>query len=103
MLLNCVLPEIREKWPINRAGKDGRNKIFVQQDIAKTHDFKNDAALSSALIQGSFDIQLLIQPPNILGMNVLHLGIFRTIQSLQHQLMDQDNIKELITATTQAF
>jgi hypothetical protein len=49
-----------------------------------------------------FDIQLTCQPANSPDLNVLDLGFFNTIQSLQHQYLPR-TIDELITAVQDCF
>ncbi|KAJ4450299.1 hypothetical protein ANN_01719 [Periplaneta americana] len=56
-----------------------------------------DAAAASGIT-----LELVCQSPNSLDMNVLDLGYFRAIQSLQHQSAPQ-TIDELITAIETAF
>jgi hypothetical protein len=101
MLIDKVLPAIRAKWPCSWRGKSS-NTILIEQDNAKPHSSGTEFELASALNQDGFDIRLASQPPNSPDMNVLDLGLFRAIQSLQHQL-PQKGIDSLIAATEQAY
>ncbi|KAK8558492.1 hypothetical protein V6N13_103666 [Hibiscus sabdariffa] len=79
-LINKVLPAIRAKWP-----SSSDKRIFIQQDNAKPHiDIDDEQFLQAASLDG-FNFQLFFQPPNSPDLNVLDLGYFRAIQSLQHQ------------------
>ncbi|CAI9281797.1 unnamed protein product [Lactuca saligna] len=79
-LIEKVLPDIRAKWPRGHTGP-----IFIQQDNAKPHVDVNDSEFLEAASRDGFDIRLCFQPPNCPDLNVLDLGFFRAIQSLQEQ------------------
>ncbi|GJR57485.1 hypothetical protein Tco_1499647 [Tanacetum coccineum] len=79
-LIDKVLPAIRAKWPQGHTGP-----IFIQQDNAKPHIDVNDDEFLQEASRDGFDIRLCFQPPNITDLNVLDLGFFRAIQSLQEQ------------------
>ncbi|KAL7141990.1 hypothetical protein ABFS83_08G092000 [Erythranthe nasuta] len=68
-LIEKVLPAIKEKWPREDAGRP----IFIQQDNARTH------------VDHGFDIRLISQPPNSPYLNILDLGFFSAIKSLQYK------------------
>lgn len=97
-LINKVLPAIREKWPRRHAGAP----IYIQHDNAKPHIRPNDPAFLEAARMEGFDIRLRCQPPNSPDTNVLDLGFFNSIQSLQHQTPSR-TIDDLIAATENAF
>lgn len=97
-LIEKVLKSIREKWPI----EDLNKLIFIQQDNAKTHVNPNDEIFCQAATQGGFDIRLMCQPPNSPDFNVLDLGFFRAIQSLQHKESPR-NVDELVRAVEKAY
>eukprot|EP00904_Undaria_pinnatifida_P012483 jgi/Undpi1/8365/HiC_scaffold_25.g10833.m1 len=79
-LINGVIPAIKEKWP----AATRRNTIYVQQDNAKPHRVNDDEDLLEACSSDGFHIQLIInQPPNSPDTNILDLGFFASIQSLQ--------------------
>ncbi|XP_022042259.2 uncharacterized protein LOC110944923 [Helianthus annuus] len=79
-LIEKVLPAIRSTWPGNHTGP-----IYIQQDNAKPHIDVNDAEFKLEASKDGFDIRLGFQPPNSPDLNVLDLGFFRAIQSLQEQ------------------
>nr|XP_043615805.1 uncharacterized protein LOC122587706 [Erigeron canadensis] len=77
-LIDKVLPAIRNKWPQGHSGP-----IFIQQDNAKPHISIDDEQFIQEASRDGFDIRLRFQPPNSPDLNVLDLGFFRAIQSLQ--------------------
>ncbi|KAL3519084.1 hypothetical protein ACH5RR_021673 [Cinchona calisaya] len=97
-LINNLLPAIQAKRPKS----DTRKQIFIQQDNVKPHIHANDVEFLEAASKDGFGIQLSFQPPNSPDLNVLELGFFRAIQSLQHQEAPK-NIDELVTAIEKSF
>ncbi|KAI5400180.1 hypothetical protein KIW84_065200 [Lathyrus oleraceus] len=97
-LINKVLPAIENMWPREDVGK----KIFIQQDNARSHISKDDPDFCRAASESEFDIQLTCQPPNSPDLNVLDLGFFNAIQSLQ-QKEPIKSIDELVGAVQKAF
>lgn len=97
-LIEKVLPAIREKWPKDCV----RDPIFIQQDNARTHIDHNDAEFCEAAKLGGFDIRLMCQPPNSPDLNVLNLGFFSAIQSLQYKEAPK-TIDELVSAVERSF
>jgi hypothetical protein len=81
-MLEKVLPAIREKWPHEDAAKP----IYKQQDNAKPHLSPNDRQFCEAARQDGFDMRLVCQPANSPGFNVLDLGFFNSIQSIQYKM-----------------
>ncbi|XP_074315028.1 uncharacterized protein LOC141651206 [Silene latifolia] len=79
-ILQKVLPAIKSKFH----DKKGR-KIFIQQDNAKPHISTRDPDFVAAATADGWDIELICQPPNSPDLNVLDLGHFRTIQTIQHE------------------
>ena len=96
MMEQNVIPAIKEKWP------DGHKTIYIQQDNAKPHSASCDNKLQESALEDGWDIQLKRQPPNSPDLNVLDLGFFASIQSLQHQ-DSPSNIDELIESVQKAF
>ena len=96
-LIEQVIPAVRLKWP-HHATKN----IFIQQDNARPHVSPSDEEFNKEAKKDGFDISLTFQPPNSPDMNVLDLGFFRAIQSLQNQKAPK-NIDELIQAVNDAF
>ncbi|XP_074293660.1 uncharacterized protein LOC141620774 [Silene latifolia] len=78
MLINKVIPAIHSKWPASMS-----KEIIIQQDNAKPHIKGNDLDFLMAANSNGFNISLTQQPPNSPDLNVLDLGFFNSIQSLQ--------------------
>lgn len=97
-LINKVLPSIRSAWP--RGSKT--ETIYVQQDNARPHINPDDAEFIEAATKDGFDIRLSFQPPNTPDFNVLDLGYFRAIQSLQYREAP-NSIDELVQAVDNSF
>lgn len=97
-LIDKVLPAIKAKWPRG----DLKYPIFIQQDNARTHIDINDADFCQAATQDGFDIRLMCQPANSPDLNVLDLGFFSAIQSLQHKESPK-NIDELVHDVMKSF
>ena len=98
MLLDKVIPAIKSKWPIGR-----RNfPIIIQQDNAKPHCAIDDPALVNATTEDNWNISFRCQPPNSPDLNVLDLGYFNSIQSLQHKKVPK-TIDDLISAVNESF
>ncbi|XP_047261067.1 uncharacterized protein LOC124894430 [Capsicum annuum] len=90
-LIEKDLPAIRAKWPAS----ESHNPIFSQQDNARPHIGNNDLEFIEVAQQDGFDIRLCFQPSNSPDLNVLDLGFFRAIQSLQYQKAPK-NVDELM-------
>ena len=93
-----LLPAIREKWPAS--SKD--IPIYIQQDNARPHVNPDDATITAACQRDGWNIKLTSQPPNSPDFNVLDLGFFNSIQSLQAKQAPL-TIDELITSVEQAY
>ena len=101
MLLDDVIPAILAKWPHEEFG----TKIMLQQDNARSHVPVNDACTKEAfdlLRSDGWDLTLYAQPPNSPDTNILDLGFFASIQSLQHR-RDAKNSAELISFVLEEF
>ena len=96
-MVEKVIPAIKEKWPAGVA----RN-VRIQQDNAPSHISVDDPEFLAAATADGWNILLYCQPPNSPDTNVLDLGFFAAIQSLQHQKSCR-NIQELVTAVNDAF
>lgn len=80
-----------------------RNKrIFLQQDNAKPHCLLDDAEIAAAGKQDGWDISLVAQSPNSANLNVLDLGYFASLQTLQ-QTKKMTSIKDVICAVEQSY
>lgn len=98
MLCEKLFPAIRKKWP-----KESKNqKIFIQQDNAKPHLSVSDGGLTAEAHKYGWNMEMKAQPPNSPDLNVLDLGFFHSIQSIQHRT-SQNNIDELINVVINAF
>ncbi|XP_010445048.1 PREDICTED: uncharacterized protein LOC104727658 [Camelina sativa] len=97
-LIEKVLSVIHEKWPLEDRGKT----IFIQQDNARTHIECGDKDFQEVASSNGFDIQLMCQPPNSPDLNILDLGFFSAIQSLQHKECPK-TIEDLVRAVEESF
>jgi hypothetical protein len=97
-LIDMVIPAIRKKWPTESKYK----RKYIQQDNARPHIHSNDPKLLTAVQSINADIHLICQPPNSPDFNILDLGFFNAIQSLQ-QRQRLTNIDELISAVNDAY
>ncbi|XP_010462775.1 PREDICTED: uncharacterized protein LOC104743384 [Camelina sativa] len=97
-LIGKVLPRIRERWP----QEDFEKTIFIQQDNARTHVDPRDEDFRAASSHHGFDIRLMCQPPNSPDLNILDLGFFNAIQTLQHEVCPK-TIEELVSAVEVMF
>ena len=80
MLISNVLPSIREKWPTAN-----QFPIKLQHDNSRAHISSNDPQFLSEAMRDGFEISIEPQCPNSPDTNILDLGLFRAIQSKQHQ------------------
>ncbi|KAK9732858.1 hypothetical protein RND81_04G027500 [Saponaria officinalis] len=96
-LLEKVILAIKAKW------LQGANKrIFIQQDNTKPHIIGSDEDFVHAAKSDGFDMELIQQPPNSPDMNILDLGFFRSIQTLQHKKSSR-SICQLLDSVVNAF
>jgi len=95
-LINQILPAIREKFPA------ARGIVRIQQDNAGPHILPTDEAFVAASSLDGWNIQLTCQPPNSPDMNVLDLGYFNALQSLQYQ-KPAKTIDELIANVNESW
>ena len=94
-VVDKVFPAIRENMP-------SQSKcVVVQQDNAKPHSVDMKKLRDEGLKDG-WDISVCNQPANSPDFNVLDLGFFSSIQSLQQEKCMMD-IDELISATKEAY
>ena len=95
-LLDDIFPAIKARWP------GGPAEVFVQQDNAPAHNIADDPDIVAAGTEGGWDIKLLNQPPNSSDTNILDLGFFNSIQSLQDQTTI-NTVDELIEEVKRVF
>ena len=98
MITDKVMPAIREKFPI----ESKEHNIVIQQDNAKPHTKVSDVTINEAGQREGWNITLECQPPNSPDLNVLDLGFFNAIQSIQHKL-SPTSVDELIDCVKEAF
>ena len=97
MLISNVLPAIKQKWPV------GMKNIIIQHDDARPHCINFDSqCLTDECYSGGWNISFIFQPPNSPDLNILDLGFFNSIQSIQYQ-QSPKNIDELIEVVQKAF
>lgn len=97
MMLDNVLPAIAEKFPIRRGGS-----YRVQQDNAKPHSVVGDRKFNDSAREMGLNIVIDRQPANSPDFNILDLGFFAAIQSLQHRKRPK-TIDHLIQCVQEAF
>ena len=97
-LVEKVLVSVREKWPTGSIAQ----RIKIQQDNARPHVHPTDPLFIEESERLGLNIELFNQPPNSPDLNVLDLGYFNAIQSIQHQKAPM-NIDDLIQAVEDSF
>ena len=95
-LLENVIPAIKAKWPVKK------ERIYIQQDNAKPHIDGNDPDIVAAGTADGWDIRLMNQPARSPDVNVLDLGYFASIQSLQYREATPD-IQSLVVAVEKSY
>ncbi|XP_021741923.1 uncharacterized protein LOC110708123 [Chenopodium quinoa] len=97
MLLENVIPGIKDKWP-SHLSKD----IWIQWDNARPYQIPRDEEFNAACQSDGFNIQFIYQPAQSPDLNVLDLGLFNVIQSIQYQSFPK-NLMELIENVKEAY
>ena len=97
-LIEKVVPAIKARWPRDEL----QDVIFIQQDNARTHIDPNDAEFCQVAREDGLNIRLMCQPANSPDLNVLDLGFFNAIQSLQHKEAPK-TVDDLVNAVIKAF
>ena len=95
-LIEWMLPAIKDKFPATRG------VIKIQQDNARPHISPQDPAFLEAAQRLGLRVQLVCQPPNSPDLNVLDLGFFNSIQSLQEEEAAKD-IDKLVEVVKESF
>ncbi|XP_074290311.1 uncharacterized protein LOC141617040 [Silene latifolia] len=96
-LINLVIPAIKEKWPASAS-----KNITIQQDNAKPHISGKDKDFMEAANSDGFNIKLTQQPANSPDLNILDLGFFRSIQSIQDE-NPAKTVEQLVQNVTEAY
>ncbi|XP_042022953.1 uncharacterized protein LOC121770254 [Salvia splendens] len=92
-----IIPTIKAKWSAN-----ANKEIYIQQDNAKPHLKSSDLQFEAIASTDGFKFHLVSQPANSPDTNVLDLGFFRAIQSLQDDKL-ATNIDELLANVWRSF
>ena len=95
-MLEEVFPAIKREWP----GSPGT--VLVQKDNAPAHRINNDPDIIAAGTADGWDIKLINQPANSPDTNILDLGFFNSIQSLQDRTT-LSTVDELVTEVRRIF
>lgn len=98
MMVECVIPAIKQAVPPEYKQKE----LIIQQDGAKAHVLCDDPVVIDACKKDGWNIRVECQPANSPDLNILDLGFFAALQSLQHEFAPND-LEELIAATEKAF
>ncbi|ETV88288.1 hypothetical protein H257_01580, partial [Aphanomyces astaci] len=97
MLIDHVIPAIKAKWPVGES-----RRIIIQQDNARPHVPPLDSRIVDACTSDGWMMELKYQPPNSPDLNVLDLGFFRAIQSLQEKNYSR-NVDDIVAASDEAW
>ncbi len=95
--LGMVFPAIMNKWPAYK-----HHPVYVQEDNARHHVPSHDQEMREKGREDGWNIVLCNQPANSPDFNVLDLGFFNAIHSLQHQAA-AENIGDLLKAVETAL
>ena len=98
MILEKVLPAIKENWPLRYSSET----IWINEDNCRCHPEATRTALQDVAAMDGWDIRGRPQPPNSPDLNVLDLGFFNSIQSLQYKTRPK-NIDDLIAKVEESF
>lgn len=96
-LVEKVFPAIRTKFPFQK-----HVKVRLQQDNARPHISPDDGYALQSTSSGSVKIELVCQPPNSPDMNVLDLGFFNSIQSMQLRTYS-NSVRQLVDNVNRAY
>ncbi|CAM9338776.1 unnamed protein product, partial [Scytosiphon promiscuus] len=103
MLIEHVIPDIKRRFPRPPLGASPEQRIvYIQQDNARPHLVNDDPDLNEALSSDGWDLRLINQPANSPDTNILDLGFFNSIQSLQDRTTPR-NVDEMIDAVKVAW
>ncbi|XP_074315560.1 uncharacterized protein LOC141651760 [Silene latifolia] len=86
-----------EKWTVSAS-----KEISIQQDNDKPHINEKDKDFLEAATSDGFNIKLTQQPANSPDLNILDLGFFRSIQSLQDEY-PANTAEELVKNVIEAY
>ena len=98
LLITNLIPAIVEKWPTSDRNS---RKLFIQQDGAKNHIHEDDKLFNDALEENRVNVELYTHSANSPDVNLLDLGFFRAIHSLNNAALRNED--ELIEAVSDAY
>lgn len=98
-VIDEVIPAIREAWPV---GMIRTETVTAQQDNAPAHNIYDDPDVLAACNSGNPKIRFIAQPANSPDTNILDLGFFNSIQSLQDRTTPR-TVDELVAEVKRAF
>lgn len=97
LLMEEVLPAVKSKWP-----HWSEKHVILQHDNATPHRSMVDDAFVRAATEGEWRVSLEFQPPQSPDLNVLDLGFFYSIQSLQFK-QPAASLEDLLRSVSFAF
>ena len=97
MLVEEVIPAIKAKWPTQN------RDIILQQIGASIHIPADDIEFGLVARSGTWNINILTQPPKSPDTNACDLSFFRVLQSEQWQSCVEDTIEGLIAQVLRTF
>ncbi|CAN0166365.1 unnamed protein product [Laminaria digitata] len=97
-LIQHVIPAIKRDWPRGRRGET----IWAQHYNAPSHNLNQDPDVVRECTADGRDIRFISQPPISPDLNILDLGFFNSIQSLQDRTTPR-TIDDLIAEVKTAF
>ncbi|XP_021737322.1 uncharacterized protein LOC110703854 [Chenopodium quinoa] len=97
MLMEQVIPAIKSKWHPSLP-----KNVFIQWDNARQHQISTDAEFQEGCTSYGFNIQMVFQPAQFPDLNVLDLGLFTSIQSIQYQSFTE-NLDHLVEKVNEAY
>ena len=95
-IINKLLPNIVQMFPRDTS------IINIQLDGAGAHSIHNDPDINRAFLDSGLNIQLVKQPPQSPDLNVLDLGYFNSIQSLQQTKVCHE-VEDLVSAVVESY
>ena len=95
-IINKLLPNIVKMFPRDTS------IINIQLDGSGAHSIHNNPDINRAFLDSGLNIQLFKQPPQSPDLNVLDLGYFNSIQSLQQTKVCHE-VEDLVSAVVSSY